>query len=330
MDKKLLRSTAQKMMAQGKGILASDERNSSLDKKFEKYGIENNEDNRKRYRELFINTPNIQNYINGIILFEETFKQTDSNEKLFRQTLSEKGILVGVKADGGYEDFGNRGEQVSMGLDGLDEKLSSYKKLGASFTKWRAKILIDNNLPTFECVLENAKRLAEYASVSQKNSLVPIVEPEVLIDGGHTIEKSKQVTIESYKTVFDELSKKDVYLPGLVLKASMIHQGKDSDQPIDHKQIAQLTASALESSVPKNVGGVVFLSGGQAPMEASKNLNEIAELEPLSWEITFSYLRAIEGPAFDIWQGRDENVQKARLVFEQILKRNTLADKAML
>jgi fructose-bisphosphate aldolase class I len=326
----LLHETAQKLVKSPKGILASDERPSSANKNLKKAGIEPSDEMRQKLRELFINTPEIENYINGIILQDETFWQKDAKGRLFRETLLEKGITVIIKVDGGTIEMpGFPEEKITTGLDGLSTRLERYFHNGARAAKWRSIFKIGKGLPTPENIEANSIGLAEYAMFCQKANIVPIVEPEVLLDGDHTIEKAEKVTTKVLKAVFDYLKDYRVDLRGVILKSSMVLPGKESSQIKSPQEIAESTVRTLLKTVPNDVPGVVFLSGGQGPEEATSNLNEIAQKEPLPWDITFSYLRAIEGPATKIWAGKDDNIQAAREEFLKRLRLNVEADKGI-
>ncbi len=328
-----IQKTAQKIMAKGKGILASDERPTSANKNLIKAGIDlpanlnAQEELRRKYRQLFIKTEGIEKYLSGMILQEETFYQSDDDGYLFRDTLLEKDILIVIKVDGGTVDIpGFPGEKMTLGLDGLDDRLAKYYKDGARLAKWRSVIAIGDNIPTDEAIEANIVGLAEYASFCQKNNIVPIVEPEVLLDGNHTINRAEQVTKDVLKRLFDKLVEYKVDLSGVILKSSMVLPGKDSPEQVSHEEIAKVTVRTLKHSVPKEVPGIVFLSGGQSSDDAIENFNDIAKLEPLPWEIAFSYLRAIEGPATKVWEGKQENVDEARKVFIETLETLHSAD----
>lgn len=334
-----LYQTVSQVMAPKKGILASDERPSSANKNLLKAGIEipdsmaDEIELRRRYRELFINTPDMEEFVSGIIIHDETFWQNDSTGKAFRVILKEKKVHIVIKVDEGTMDLpGFLEEEITVGLDGLAERLTNYYKNGATVAKWRAVIKISdqNNLPTNEAIYANAQVLSEYAKMCHDAGIVPIIEPEVLMSGDHSIEKSHEVTKNTLKIVFDTFNENKINLKATILKTSMVINGKDSLQKATSEEIAQRTVQVLKDSVPKETGGVVFLSGGQSPDEASINLNEIAKLEPLPWPIAFSYLRAIEGPVAQVWQGKDENTQYARDVFIEMLRKNVLADQGLL
>lgn len=331
MDTNLLQKIAKQLVTPGKGILASDESIGSADKTLQKIGVEPNVENRRRYRELFIGTPGIGNYLSGIILSEETFEQTDSNNILFRDILKKEEVLVGVKVDKGTYDIpGFPKEKFTLGLDGLGDKMERIFSLGGNFAKWRSIELIDANLPSEEAIHINAEIHALYAGICQTKNIVPIVEPEVLIDGNHNIQQSYETTSSVLKLTFEVLKKYKVFLPGMVLKTSMVVPGKESVQKATNQEVAEATINCLKESVPSEVGGIVFLSGGQSAEDATNHLNEIGKVANLPWELAFSFLRAIEGPPAEIWAGKDENVVKARALFEEILTRNTLADRGLL
>ena len=327
MDKELLKSTAQKIVAPGKGVLALDKSLPSANKTLEELGIEATEENRRRYRELFIGTKGIGKYLNGIILFDESFRQKDTVGTPFVEIIKDEGILVGIKVDKGTVPIPEtEGEKFAMGLDNLDARLKEYFDGGANFAKWRSVFPIGKDIPSRVAIEINADSLALYASLCQQTNIVPVVEPEVLYDGDHTIEESFEATLHVLKGVFNKLSAYKVDLDCLVLKTSMVLPGKLSNQKVSDKAIAQATIECLKEVVPPEVAGVLFLSGGQMPSDATKHLNEIAKLEPLPWEVAFSFERAIEDPALQIWRGKDENVKKARVVFEETLKNNVAAD----
>lgn len=324
---------AKKLLTPDKGILAADESNGTADKRLASFDIEGGEENRRKYRELFLNTEGIEKYISGVILYDETMRQVGADDVTFPKHLSGLGIIPGIKVDTGAKDHSDFSrEKITEGLEGLEDRLKEYYKMGARFTKWRAVVKIDeeNNLPTEASILENAKRLAEYAKIVQENNMVPIIEPEVLLKGGHSIKKSEEVLEKTLQIVFDEIKKEDIDLSGLILKTSMVVPGDESGEAMDDKEVAKRTVRVLKNTVPENIGGVVFLSGGQNPQEARDNLNEIAKLEPLPFEIAFSFARAIQGPAMNIWRGKEENISAARKEFIKWLEFHTAADKGAL
>lgn len=333
MDIEILKKVTQQLMTPGKGILASDESTNSANKTLAKINVEGTPETRRKYREIFIGTPNLGKYITGIILFDETVRQSDSNRILFRDILKKEQVLIGIKVDKGTRDLPYfPDEKYTQGLDNLNERAKEYVELGAKFAKWRSVIKIDTEktLPSDECIRINAVGLAQYAAICQVNGLVPIVEPEVLYEGGHSLETAKKITKKVIKMIFHEMDAHKVELGAVILKTSMVLAGNKNKDQTPPEEVAKATVETLKESVPKNVGGVVFLSGGQTPEQAIHNLNEIAELEPLPWELTFSFLRAIEGPAEEIWQGKDSNVEKAREAFVEQLKLSTMADRGKL
>jgi fructose-bisphosphate aldolase class I len=327
-----LQEIAKTLLARNKGILAADESDSTCAKRFDKYGIGKTAEMRRRWRELLFSTPGIEKGLSGIILFDETIRQATSSGKPFARYLSGRGILPGIKVDQKTEPFGGAGEEVTKGLDGLAERLLEYARMGMKFTKWRAVIRIDDakGLPTKECIAENARRLAQYAKASQEAGLVPILEPEVLLDGTHTLARSESVITETLKVMFAEVKKAGCDMKGLLLKSSMALPGKESGASASSQEIAEATLSAFTASVPKEVPGIVFLSGGQTPVEATERLQEIvkqAKKRKAPWRISFSYSRALQDPVMGAWVGKDENVKSAQEVFAKRVKETALASE---
>ena len=326
-----LKEIAKHLLTPSKGILAADESNGTADKRLESFEIETGEEMRRKYRDMLLCTPGLENYITGVIMFDETFWQNDLAEHTFPEDLMKHDIYPGIKVDLGMEqnpEFNN--EQITNGLEDLNERLEKYAAAGAKFTKWRALFEIDEEkaLPSEVAIRENSRRMAEYAKKVQENGMVPIVEPEVLLLGKHYIAKSEEVTTNVVKILFEELEKVGAYLPGLILKTSMVISGNQNEEENSPEEIADATVRMLKATTPSETGGVVFLSGGQTAIEASAHLNAIAKQEPLSWEIAFSYARALQEPALRIWAGKDENVPAAREEFLKRLKLNQLADQA--
>jgi fructose-bisphosphate aldolase, class I len=328
MDKEALIQTARHLVQKGKGILAADESNSTADKRLKAVGVEEpSQEMRRQYRELLLMTPEIENYISGVILYEETLGQQNYYGESFVDVLKRKGIIPGIKVDSGSVSLaGFPDEEVTEGLDGLSTRISRYYELGARFAKWRAVIRIGVDTPTPDGVRANAHVLARYARICQEGGLVPIVEPEVLITGVHSIDRCETVLTETTRILFDELRRYRVELQALILKSSMALPGDESGTPMDPKEVAWRTVRALKTSVPAEVPGVVFLSGGQTPEEATVNLNEMAHLEPLPFEIAFSYARALQGPALEEWRGRGENWDSAQAVFLKRVQDTVKAD----
>ena len=309
------------LLARGKGILAADESIGTCDKRFEKYGVAKTPEMRRAWRELLFSTSHIEHGLSGVILFDETIRQKTSGGVPFAEFLARRGILPGIKVDQKTELLaGSPHEEITKGLEGLPERLAEYEKMGARFAKWRAVIQIGEGLPTERCLLENAKRLAKYAKDCQDAGLVPILEPEVLLDGTHTLVQNEEVLTEALQVVFDEARKAKVNLSALILKSSMALPGKESGEQASTAQVAEATVHALAASVPKEVPGIVFLSGGQSPEDATTRLNEVvrrAERQHAPWHLSFSYSRALQDPVLAAWAGRDENRATAQAIFEK-------------
>ena len=325
----LLIQTAKNMVKKGKGILAADESNPTCGKRFESIGVESTFENRNEYRDMLFRSENIQNYISGVILFDETFRQstTCSNKTPFTDYLQSKGIIPGIKVDTGAKDLaGFNNEKITEGLDGLRERLQEYFNLGARFAKWRAVINIDDSIPSITAIEANTHALARYASLCQENGIVPIVEPEVLMDGKHTIERCYEVTCQTLDILFDQLSKFNVMLEGIVLKPNMVISGLLCPEQADIEKVADFTVKCFKEHVPESVGGIAFLSGGQRSDLATEHLNCMnKKYNDLPWNLTFSYGRALQQDALNAWSGsnRDEG-QK------ELLKRAENNSKATL
>ena len=323
MDTQKLAATAKQMVAKGKGILAADESNGTCNKRFNALGIPETEDMRRTWRELLLAAPGAEQYLSGAILFDETFRQKTSDGSTFPEMLAKRGMLPGIKVDKGTIDFaGHPGELITEGLDGLRARFAEYAALGAKFAKWRAVVTIDTekNLPTEDSIYSSAEILALYALLAQEAGIVPMLEPEVILEGTHTIEKSEEITGRTIKTLFALMHFHGVYLPGVILKTSMVLPGNKSGQAIVASDVAERTARVLKENVPAEVGGVVFLSGGQSSLDATKNLNAIAKLGPYPWGVTYSYSRGIQQPVIEVWRGDASKNDEARKVFLQKLK----------
>ncbi|MFA6354775.1 MAG: class I fructose-bisphosphate aldolase [Candidatus Paceibacterota bacterium] len=321
--------TIKKIFSQNRGILAADESIPTATKRLASINLESTPETRKKYREIFLTTPEIEKYISGVIFFDETFRQS-VNEKIFPQFLAEKGIIPGIKVDKGVIEFpASPTEKITDGLIGLPERMAEYYALGARFAKWRAIITIGEGIPTDACIQKNAEILAEYAKDCIEVNIVPIIEPEVLLDGDHTIAKSEEVTTKTLQVVFQNLKNLQIPLDEVILKTSMVIPGNKSGEPMDSNKIAEATVRCLRASVPNELGGVVFLSGGQTPIQATENLNVIAKLGPFPWPLSFSYARALQGPSLKIWQGKDENIPVAQAEFIKRLKLNSAAVKGV-
>lgn len=310
-----LKATAKAMVTPGKGILAMDESNGTCNKRFAKLGIPQTEDRRRAYRELLLTTPGLSEAISGAILYDETIRQSTQAGVPFTQTMKEAGIIIGIKVDTGAKDLAFcPGEKVTEGLDGLRERITEYYQMGARFAKWRAVITIGDGIPSRTCLLGNAHGLARYAALCQEGGLVPIVEPEVLINGGHTIERCYEVTREALKQVFDQLYFNNVTFDQMILKPSMVISGQDCPQQADVETVARMTVDCLMNSVPATVAGIAFLSGGQSEERATQHLNAMNRMfkSMAPWPITFSYARAIQQPALTHWKGQDSTVGDAQ------------------
>lgn len=326
-----LKNTVSKMMRDKKGILAADESNGTCNSRFKALGIPETEEERRRWRELLICAPGMEKYVNGVILYDETIRQSDSEGKKFTDVLKAKNVLVGIKVDEGLQEFiDHPGENLTHGLNGLPARIQEYKSLGATFAKWRAAYSITERTPTDDAIRENSEILARYAVICQEHDIVPMVEPEVLLDGNHSIQKAKEVTTKVLKGLFEALEKHHVDLEGLILKTSMVLSGKDAESRVDAKAVGEATVEVLKECVPANVGGVVFLSGGQTGDEAAANFDAIADLEPLPWPLAFSFSRAIQNEALATWAGKVSNIDLAREAFIERLKLNSKADQGLL
>lgn len=319
-----LHAVALKMVEKGKGILAADESNPTCTKRFESINTNSTPENRNFYRNILFTSEDIEKYISGIILFDETFYQSElSSGMKFPEFLTSKNILPGIKVDQGLDDFSPY-EKLTKGLEGLSERLAKYYALGARFAKWRAVITPGDSIPTDDNILANAKNLAKYAKRCQQANLVPIVEPEVLMDGSHTIDESFDITSRTLNIVFDQLSEHNVSLQGIVLKPNMILSGYDCTYQASIEEVAEKTVNCLSAHVPSEVPGIAFLSGGQSDEDATLHLNEMNKYET-DWNLTFSYGRALQQSALKVWSGKKENVADAQEVFIERAKANSLA-----
>ena len=321
---------AQKMVADHKGLLAADESTSSIKKKLEKYNIEDSVENHQRYREMLFTAEGLSEYISGVIMYDETFRQTTRDGKPFREFLSEKGILPGIKVDKGTIDAPlHPGEKITEGFDGLRDRLKEYSEMGAKFTKWRAVISIDDGVPSTSVLHINASSLALYAAFVQEAGMVPIVEPEVLMDGDHTIEQCEIVTRMVLNEVFTELIKIKVNLSGMILKPNMVISGINCPEKASSDEIAERTLRVFKDSVPKEVPGIVFLSGGQSTTEAIENLKVVNKMKnsDTPWVISYSYGRALQDEALAKWAGKDENVSEAQKILLETAKADSEATK---
>jgi len=314
------------IVSDGKGILAADESNPTCKKRFDTISVESNEQNRRDYRELLFSSNGMIGNIGGVILFDETIRQkTDAGQSLVDLIL-EAGALPGIKVDKGLAPFnGSDIETLTQGLDDLDERCKEYAELGAKFTKWRAVINIGNGIPTQECIDANMEALAKYAKIAQKNGMVPIVEPEVLINGNHSIQDCYDATLRSIKSLFDYLNSYDVDISGTILKPNMVTAGSDSEVKSSVEEVAKMTIKCLNDSVPDELPGVAFLSGGQTEIESTEHLDKMNKIGGFSWKLSFSYGRALQQSALNAWLGKPENKRDAQEAFAHRAKMNKLA-----
>ena len=310
MAEETLEATARALVAPGKGILAADESTGTIEKRLKSIEVESTEENRRAYREMLFTTAGIGDHISGVILFDETIRQSTRDGVPFTKVLQDAGVIPGIKVDKGAKSLaGAEGEKVTEGLDGLRERLNEYRDLGAKFTKWRAVIDIGENRPSAYCIHVNAHALARYAALSQEAGLVPIVEPEVLMDGPHTIDRCYEVTEATLEAVFNELFSQRVVYEGMLLKPNMVISGNECSDQAGPKEVADATIRCFRSVVPAAVPGIVFLSGGQSDEQATANLNAINAGGPHPWQLSFSYGRALQAPSLKAWRGDTGNVR---------------------
>lgn len=322
-----VRETVQHLLRQGRGILAMDESERTIGPRLAAVGVESTPETRRAFRELLLTTPGIEEYLSGVILYDETFRDAMSDGTPFTEFLTARDIFVGIKVDEGLEHDPQFGGEVTKGLDGLKKRLDEYATHGARFTKWRAPIAVGTP-PGAPHVREQASRLAAYAEEVLSAGLVPIIEPEVLMDGAHSAAEAEETMVETLSTVVDALGVRDIALKHVILKTSMAVSGSEAGVRALPSEVAERTVRALVAAVPEDIGGVVFLSGGQTPEEATANLNAIARLEPLPWDITFSFSRALQAPAMERWAGKSENIPEAQSIFLERLSLARAADAA--
>jgi len=322
-----LKATVKAMLAPGKGLLAADESSATAAKRFEAVGIENTEENRRLYRQLLLAADGNEDFLSGVIFYDETLRQKDDAGTPFPEVLKSKGIIPGIKVDMGAKDLAlHPGEKFTEGLDGLRERFAEYASMGAGFAKWRAVITIDGDtLPSVACYKANAHGLALYSGLAQEAGIVPIVEPEVLLDGNHSIERCYDVTAETLDVLFAALKNQNVLMEGVILKASMVISGKDAPDRADVQTVAEQTVKCLKEHVPANIGGIVFLSGGQGDEEATAHLDAMNKIGDLPWTLTFSYSRAIQNPVLKLWAAGDQD--KAIAAYLHRGKANSLASE---
>ena len=321
-----LEAIARAMVAEGKGILAADESGGTIKKRFDKIKVESTEENRRTYRELLFTTPGAADYISGVILYDETIRQKTKDGTAFPQYLERLGVVPGIKVDSGAKPLAHfPGETITEGLDGLRERLAEYRKLGAKFAKWRAVIDIGAGIPTRFAIEANAHALARYAALCQEATIVPIVEPEVLMDGDHTIDRCDEVTRLTLQLVFDQLYAHRIHLEGMILKPNMVVAGKKCAQQPSAEEVAERTVKCLKAHVPSAVPGIAFLSGGQSPEVATEHLSLMNRLGPHPWQLTFSYGRALQETALNAWRGQTGNFSAGQKEFFKRARLNGLA-----
>lgn len=327
MNKEELKKLAETLVQSQKGLLAADESTHTIEKRLTGVGVPSTPETHRLYRQMLFSTPEIENYLSGIILFDETTRQKTDDGILFPEYIAKRGIVPGIKVDEGKVPFKEDSKElVTKGIEGLGKRLKEYKKMGLKFTKWRGVVLITDIYPTEEAIRENGRRFAEYAYICQENGFVPVVEPEVLMDGEHTTARDEEISTKTLRIVFEELKKRGVYLEGMLLKTNMVMPGKDSKISASPNEVAGSTLRTLNNSVPSEVPGIVFLSGGQSSEEATANLNEINKTKVKSpWELSFSFARALQMPALETWRGEEKNVKMAQEVFRKRAKLVSLA-----
>lgn len=326
MDTQLLSSTAAAMVAKGKGILAADESSGTCEKRFKSVGVPCTEESRRAYRGLLFGTPGVEQFLSGVILFDETARQKADDGRPFPQYLAQKGVIPGIKVDKGVTEIPfTEGEKVTEGLDGLQKRMKEYFELGCRFAKWRAVITIGEGIPTHTCLYANAHALARYAAICQEASIVPMIEPEVLLDGRHSVERSEEVHEATLRATYAAMAAYNVSLEHLILKTSMVVSGREHARQAGVDEVAERTVRVLKRTVPAAQPGIVFLSGGQSDEAATAHLNAMASMEGLPWPLTFSYSRALQNMALKTWRGQAANVAAAQKAFHHRAHMNGLA-----
>ena len=320
-----LEEIASYIVSEGKGILAADESNPTCGKRFDSIGVESNEVNRRDYREMLFRSNGMKGNIGGVILFDETIRQKAKDGTPLIDIISDQGALPGIKVDKGLQPIGDSEETVTVGLDGLDERLKEYASMGAKFTKWRAVIKIGDGMPSDECIDANMKALADYAKLVQDNGMVPMVEPEVLMDGGHSVDDCYSATERSLKSLFKHLIENDVNIKGTILKPNMITSGSTASEQASINEVAKMTIDCLLNNVPSSLPGITFLSGGQSDILATAHLNAMNKLDGLLWKVSFSYGRALQASALKAWMGKPENIFISQDALSHRAKMNKLA-----
>ena len=315
------------IVSEGKGILAADESNPTCGKRFDSIGVESNEENRRDYREMLFRSAGMKGNIGGVILFDETIRQKAKDGTSLVNIILDQGALPGIKVDQGLKPIGESEESVTQGLEGLDERLKEYYSLGAKFTKWRAVIKVGNSLPSEEAVVSNMEALADYAKLVQDNNMVPMVEPEVLMDGSHSIDQCFDATSRSLECLFNLLNEKRVNIKGTILKPNMVTSGSESPNKADVQEVANQTIRCLKMHVPDDLPGITFLSGGQSDLDSTAHLDAMNKIGGFTWKLSFSYGRALQQPALKAWMGKKENASLAQEALSHRALMNRLASE---
>ena len=322
-----LEDIAAYLVSDGKGFLAADESTGTIGKRFDAINTESTEDSRRDYRELLFRAEGMQDNIGGVILFDETLRQNAEDGTPLKDLINSTGALPGIKVDKGISPFNDSEEVITGGLEDLNERCAEYAVLGAKFTKWRAVIKIGNGIPTQECIDANMKALADYAKIVQNNNMVPMVEPEVLMDGDHSVQSCFEATAKCLKTLFSMLNANDVSLKGTILKPNMVVSGTEAPIQASVSEVAELTLKVLKENVPSDLAGIAFLSGGQSDLLATEHLDAMNKLGKLPWPLSFSYGRALQQPALKAWMGQSDNKEAAQKAFSHRALMNKLASK---
>tara|TARA_X000000950_G_scaffold86717_1_gene109055 strand:- start:1421 stop:2431 length:1011 start_codon:yes stop_codon:yes gene_type:complete len=321
-----LEEIAKYIVSDGKGILAADESNPTCGKRFDSIGVESTESNRRDYREMLFRSSGMKDNIGGVILFDETIRQNAQDGTPLVELIKNQGALPGIKVDKGLAPLESSPEEtLTQGLDGLDERCKEYLTLGAKFTKWRAVIKISDDIPTDGCIQANMEALAKYAKIVQDNNMVPMVEPEVLMDGNHSIEKCYEVTSKSLKMLFKSLKDEGVNIGGTILKPNMVTSGSIAESQASIQKVAEMTVQCLKENVPSDLPGITFLSGGQSDVNATAHLDAMNKIGGFSWKLSFSYGRALQQPSLKAWLGKEENITKAQEALSHRALMNKLA-----
>ena len=322
-----LSETASYIVSEGKGILAADESNPTCTKRFDSIGVESTEDNRRDYRELLFRSEGMKGNIGGVILFDETIRQSATDGTSLVDIITSQGSLPGIKVDKGLQQIGDSGESLTQGLEGLDERLKEYYELGAKFTKWRAVINIGEDMPSSEAISANMEALADYAKIVQNNNMVPMVEPEVLMDGNHSIDDCFEATSRCLDALFTYLLEKGVDIKGTILKPNMVTSGSNYSDQADVEEVARKTIDCLKAYVPDDLPGITFLSGGQSDIDATAHLDAMNKIGGFNWKLSFSYGRALQQPALKAWMGKIENSTLAQQALSHRALMNKLASE---